>query len=339
MTASLLAVAFSVVAVDARSCFGLVAHRFGWWDVLCADRIARRSVTAALRRLCGRAIANPTVALDPAVWSRFGVTLVEVVPDGEPWPVELEDPQRPDGRMEVVPTYSPHRPLHFAWPDVVAAAVRAGRPPHIVRATRYVPLGRQSGIRRRLPVLPGLVLDSDEDPVLGLVRRRDKATADDDVTLAADLRVVTSSLVFGILSRADEVRHHHGRQWVTGERPGPWSCFPVVASVTAGARLLLAILDRLVGDRGGIVAYRDTDSSLIAAGPEGGLVALADGTRARALSWGEVDEILSAFAPLSPASWWPVWSVERGMIEDPLWASVFGAKRHVEFLFAGRHHD
>jgi hypothetical protein len=318
-----------------------VAHRFGWWDVLCADRIARRSVTAALRRLCGRAIANPTVALDPAVWSRFGVTLVEVVPDGEPWPVELEDPQRPDGRMEVVPTYSPHRPLHFAWPDVVAAAVRAGRPPHIVRATRYVPLGRQSGIRRRLPVLPGLVLDSDEDPVLGLVRRRDKATADDDVTLAADLRVVTSSLVSGILSRADEVRHRRGRQWVNGERPGPWSCFPIAASVTAGARLLLAILDRLVTDRGGTVAYRDIDSSLIPATPEGDALALADGSKVRALSWPEVDSILAAFAPFSPAPWWPVWSVERGTVEDPLQAIVFGPKRHVEFVegpLVGRHH-
>jgi hypothetical protein len=81
------------------------------------------------------------VALDPDVWKTFGCTLAEVVPDGEPWPVEIEDPQRPDGRLELVGVVSPDRPFFFAWPDVVAAAVLSGRPPKIVRAVRYAPKG------------------------------------------------------------------------------------------------------------------------------------------------------------------------------------------------------
>jgi hypothetical protein len=88
--------------------------------------------------------------------------------------------------------------------------------------------------------------------------------------------------------------------------------------------LVLAVLDRMVTDRGGIVAYRNTDSSLIPAGPEAEVLMLADGTTARSLSWSEVDEILAAFPPLSPSSWWPVWSVERGTVDQPLRAVVSG---------------
>ena len=44
----------------------------GWWDLLCAERIARRNVTAALRRFCDRVAEDPSLALDPAVFRRFG---------------------------------------------------------------------------------------------------------------------------------------------------------------------------------------------------------------------------------------------------------------------------
>jgi hypothetical protein len=232
--------------------------------------------------------------------------------------------------MEVVAVTSPGRLLRFAWPDVVAAAVRSGRVPRIIRAVHYAPVGRQGHLRRRLPVLPGLVLDADEDPVLGLVAHRRESKARGDMTMAADLRVVVNSLVFGNPCRSDEILRRDGRRWVVGERPGPLSCFPIAASVTAGSRLLLAVLDRLVTDRGGLVAYRDTDSGLIPASPEGGTLDLPDGSTVRLLAWSEVDQVLDAFAPLSPAPWWPVWGTERGTPEAPCRALVFGPKRHVE---------
>ena len=75
-----------------------------------------------------------------------------------------------------------------------------------------------------------------------------------------------NALVYGSLCRFDEA----GRSKAAGslpERPGPWSFLPISASVTAGARLLLAVVHRMVSDLGGAVAYRDTDSSLVASGP------------------------------------------------------------------------
>ena len=59
----------------------------------------------------------------------------------------------------------------------------------------------------------------------------------------------------------------------TRSRPGEF-CFPPLASlITGGSHLLLALLERLVTDRGGTYAMEDTDSIAIVASKEGGLVA------------------------------------------------------------------
>jgi hypothetical protein len=330
--ARLLGIPFEAATADVSSCFPLDANRIGWWDLLCADRIGRRKVTAPLRRFCERLAKDPYLALDPQVWRVFGCCLVEIVPDGETLPIEVEDERRPDGRLETVPVSSPDRPLFYMALDVIASAVISGRAPEIRSATAYVPHGRQSGLRRRLPVLPGLVLDIHEDPVVAVVGRRTKAKADGDLALARELRVLVNSLAFGNLARFDERLHKAGRRWVTGEKPGPLNCLPLASSVTAGSHLLLAVLDRLVRDRGWIVAYRDTDSSIIPASPDGGDLVLCDGSVVHELSHAEVDEVLGAFDALSPAPDWPVWKSERGTPEKPLRALVFGPKRHVEMI-------
>jgi hypothetical protein len=330
--ARLLGVPFDAATVDVSSCFPLEAHLIGWWDLLCAERITRRKVTTPFQRFCEQVAKNPDLALDPQVIRRFGVCLVEIVPDGDVLPIEVEDPRRPDGRLEFVPVFSPDRALWFSALDVIAAAVISGRPPEIRSATAYVPQGRQSGLRRRLPVLPGLVLDIDEDPVVAIVGHRAKAKAAGDLALARELRVVVNSLAFGNPARFDELLRKEGRRWITDEKPGPLNCLPLASSVTAGSHLLLAVLDRLVRDKGGIVAYRDTDSSIIPASPDGGDLVLCDGSVVHQLSHPEVDEVLGSFDALSPSPEWPVWKSERGTPEKPLRALVFGPKRHVEMI-------
>ncbi len=90
------------------------------------------------------------------------------------------------------------------------------------------------------------------------------------------------------------------------ERHSPLCSFPIAALVTAGARLLLAIAQRLVHDAGAEVAYCDTDSLFIVSTEQGGLVpctygpyVLPDGRRAvRALSRAQVNDILDDLAAL-----------------------------------------
>src|SRR5262249_41420221 len=93
----------------------------------------------------------------------------------------------------------------------------------------------------------------------------------------------------------------------TFEQPGPWY-FPPAALITAGGRLLLAMLERMVTDAGGSYLMCDTDSMAVVASQDGGLVACkggpyrtADGAEAiKALRWKEVRRIVDCFRPLTP---------------------------------------
>jgi hypothetical protein len=323
---ALLGLPLSVVGADVSSCFPLTAHLLGWWDLLTADRLGREDVTEELRRLCEKVATDPTVALSPPVWERFGFTLAEVRPGGERFMVEVEEERRPDGRTECVPLTTTEGSAWYSWPDVVAAAVLSGRAPEVLSAVRLVPEGRQANLRRR-PFLSGLVLNLDQDPVPAIVGRRRAAKARGEKRLASTLHAMVNSLVSGNPSRLDPTWQKTSSGWRREETPGPWTFMPMAVSVQAGAHLLLATVERLVTDLGGCIAYRDTDSSFVPASPAGGT--LPDGRRI--LTWDEVDDVLKAFDPLVHPGW-PVWKTDRGTAEAPLQTLIFGPKRHIEFV-------
>jgi hypothetical protein len=243
----------------------------------------------------------------------------EIDVEGERFPVAVPDPTRPEGRLDVVPVLSEGRSLFFAWPDVAAAATLSARVPDIVRAVHYEPSGSET--------------EAVNPAVLG-VRERMTAKRRRELLRAAGLRGRNNSLCFGNAGRVDDKWRYVGRRWVREEvRPGPWAFFPVAASVAAGARLLLAIVERRVADRGGVVAYMDTDSTLIPATTDGGRLVLGDGSVVRELSLAEVDDVFTLFDALSLPDW-PVWKQEGGSREEPMRAVVFGPKRHAEFIGA-----
>jgi hypothetical protein len=134
------------------------------------------------------------------------------------------------------------------------------------------------------------------------------------------------------------------------EAPGEY-CFPPLASlITSAGHLLLALLERLVADRGGTYAMEDTDSMAIVASQRGSLVTCPggpyktqDGCEAiRALSWKQVAEIVALFAQLNP---YDRTAVPDSILKieddnfDPktgkprqLWCLAISAKRYVLFL-------
>jgi hypothetical protein len=91
------------------------------------------------------------------------------------------------------------------------------------------------------------------------------------------------------------------------EEPGRFCYPPIAAVLTAGARLLLALLERCVTDQGGTWAIADTDSMAIVATARGGLIDCPGGPNlkrgkpaVRALSYAQVDQIRERFASLNP---------------------------------------
>jgi hypothetical protein len=90
--------------------------------------------------------------------------------------------------------------------------------------------------------------------------------------------------------------------------PGEYFFPPLASLATAGARLLLALLERLISDAGGSWAFADTDSMAIVSTEHGGHVPCPGGplrdpqgrASVRALSWAQVDQIIDRFQQLSP---------------------------------------
>jgi hypothetical protein len=97
------------------------------------------------------------------------------------------------------------------------------------------------------------------------------------------------------------------------ETPGAWQFAPAAALITAGGRLILAILELMVKDRGGSYLLTDTDSMLIVACKEGGQVPCLcpDGkSTVHAIAWKQVEEICEQLNSLNP--------YDRSAVEDIL---------------------
>ncbi|MGI8558534.1 MAG: hypothetical protein ACR2ND_09530 [Solirubrobacteraceae bacterium] len=91
------------------------------------------------------------------------------------------------------------------------------------------------------------------------------------------------------------------------EQAGEFYFAPFAAVIAAGARLMLAMLERLVTDAGGSYALCDTDSMAIVATRRGGPVPCpggspnaGDGPAIHALSFKTVDAIVARFETLNP---------------------------------------
>lgn len=119
----------------------------------------------------------------------------------------------------------------------------------------------------------------------------------------------------------------------TPEDPGPF-CFPPIAcALTAAARLMLALLERLVREAGGSYAFCDTDSMAIVASPRGRRVpcSTAGADHIRALSRAEVRRVLARFDELNPYDRELVsspWKVEADSFRRELWRYAISAKRY-----------
>jgi hypothetical protein len=288
---------FPAADIDVHAAYAAFASLLGWWPVMTAASLRRRDVTTELRSLCVEVAAGDVSRLfDRRTWTRFGFTICDVVCDGEPWPVEAPDEDYPQGHSGVRPVRCPVS-LPFTWPDVVNAALRSGRVPHIVSATRLVPVGRQPGLRKQYPLYDGLVLSIDEDPAVALVRLRDTAKVRGDKRLAAHLRVVVNALVYGNLVRLDQLHRRNGRRATIAEQPAEWTFPPVAATVTAASRLVLGVAEHDLGAYDITVASRDTDGLLLSCSPD---------------QWTDLDRVLAHFDQLDPfGTGTPFWTVRR----------------------------
>jgi hypothetical protein len=338
--------------LDFRSMYPTVNALMGLWDLLTAERIEVVDATKDVRTLLVG--LTPQRVLDPAFW-RSVVGFVQLHPAGDVLPVRAPYDASPGFQIGVNHLTS-REPLWVSIPDIIQAALLATAVPDIIRAVRLVPVGRQDGLkpvrlRGTVSVNPGT-----EDFFRRVVEERIKlgptgAAGDPEATrLERFLKVLANSTPYGIYAEMNPQPRSGAKTAVrvqgldgafdTGvERPellGEYYFGPIAAVITGAARLMLAVLERLVTDAGGTWAMADTDSMAIVASREGAPIA---GLDARVLTWAEAEGIRGRFMAVNPydraAVPGSILKLEAANLDESgereLWCFAISAKRYALF--------
>ncbi len=315
-----------VVYLDFLSMYPTVNALLGLWRMLTAERLKLQSATAEVRELVSSVTLEQCFARE--FWGELRF-VAKIRPQGDILPVRAAyGPTDDNFTIGLNPLWS-DVPVWVAGPDLVASRLLTGRPPEILEAVRFVPVGQEEGLqsvdlRRQVPIDP-----ANEDFFRRLIeerqgaRRRPDLTQEERERLVRFLKVMANSASYGIYaelnpqptrSDAPTPVEVYGLEGVfasatrSPEDPGEF-CFPPFAALTtAGARLMLALLECCVRDLGGTIAFGDTDSAAVIATRKGGLVLCTGGPErlpagaeaVRALSWEQVGLLTERFRPLSP---------------------------------------
>ncbi len=320
-----------VSLLDFTSTYPTLFALMGMWSYAIADHIDTTrgpDVVATVRSLVDAFDLDR--GFDPGLWPQtVGYVLIDA--DEDVLPVRAQYDKNKLGWNIGVNrcTTRPGEPFWYAIPDVLASKLLTGRTPLILDAVLLTARGTVEGLtpltlpggRRINPVL--------EDPWLAMTEERQRIRNDpsiDDQTrgrLQRFLKITSNAGSYGIWAEYNQRDlPKGGKQLVTvhtgdgapfsvsvhaPEDPGTFCYPPLAAPLTAGARLLLALLERAVTDAGGIWAFADTDSMAIVATPYGGLIPREEAPHrlrrqaaVRALSAETVAKIRDRFTTLNP---------------------------------------
>ena len=296
----------------------------GLWKFLTAENVRVEEVTADIQQML--AAFTPEMSFDKSYWPQLCFFAL-VQPCDEILPVRTTYNHH-STNIGVNPLRS-EQPIWYAGPDIIAAMLRTGKPPKIIRAIRIVPDGQQKGmrplrLRKRIEIDPRI-----QDFFKSVIEARaatkhdEKLTAKERDALCYFLKIFASAVSYGLFMEVNPRRvckgeREHIRVFSGDvafpttseivEGPGRWYC-PIIGSlITAAGRLMLALIEYSVNKRGGSYLFCDTDSLAIVANRDAGLVAcrggqffLPDGREAvKALSWRQVEEIRNEMDRLNP---------------------------------------
>jgi hypothetical protein len=316
--------------VDFTSMYPTVFSLLGLWSTVIARSFRRTEVTESARSWL--ALVDRDSLHDRVAWPFMAATYCRVRPDGDLLPIRAaytSSDGLPTGAWTMgLNQLSADTDLWYALPDLVVAKLLGGRTPDVLEAVRFEPVGRLPKLRRvrlrgDLEVSPRTTnLFQVAIEARQKIRHDAEREPSEQKRLAQFLKTFGNGGAYGIFAEYHQLEPVGGQGaavsawglWPistrvrTPEEPGEF-CLPAVASsVTAGARLLLALLQAEVEAAGGTYVACDTDSLLIASAGvagvspcPGGPEALPDGGQGLALvSWEAVDRILASLNTLNP---------------------------------------
>jgi hypothetical protein len=308
-----------VVYTDFLSQYPTVNTLLGLWRLLVAKKVRVRNATREVETFLKSVDMNQL--LDPKTWHKLNFFAL-IQPDADILPVRtVYGENRIGGETNIgLNALTTEKPIWFAGPDIVASKLQTGRTPKILAAIRLEAVGVQKGLKS-VNLGRGSISPARDDFFRKVIEERKGKKKSDP--LYYFLKILANAGCYGIYAEvnrhqvgkndAKQVGIFSGQAKITQratimERPGPFYVPPVSALITAGGRLLLSMLEKMVVDGGGTYLMCDTDSMAIVASEHGGLVTcqggphkMPDGNDAiKALSWGDARKIVNRFKSLNP---------------------------------------
>jgi len=306
-----------VVVCDTTSEYPSVAGLLGLWPLLTAAELKLEDCSEEATKTLAR--ANLQSVLNPSEWLKFGFFAL-TKPSGDVLPVRALYGESGNTNIGFNPLTS-EKSIWYAGPDLVASRLLSDSKPRIIKAFRLVPHGVQGGMKSTT-IGTREMNPKKDDFFRTVIEERKKLPKSHPHYLL--LKIIANAL-YGIFAelnkheygknRAKDIEIFSGeftRDEKTGvvELPGRFQFPPAAALITAGGRLMLAILEKLIQKEGGSYLLTDTDSMLFVASRQealipcpGGKHKISDGTPAiKAISWKQVDEICGRLNKLNPYS-------------------------------------
>jgi hypothetical protein len=247
-----------VVHTDFTSMYPTVQSLMGLWDLISAEEIDCVEATEEVQQLLARVTVED--CFRPETWPEL-VGFAQVVPQGDVLPHRAKYLHN-EWTVGVNPLTATE-PLWWALPDLVADTLLTGRPPKILRAILLRARGRQ----RLKPVqMRGEVWvdPRKENPFRAVIEQRQRVKHQDKRT-ERFLKVFANAGSYGILvemNRKENPKDERAEVAVYGreggfscrttapEDPGDFCLPPIGAVITAGAHLMLALLERCAAREG-----------------------------------------------------------------------------------------
>jgi hypothetical protein len=260
---------------------------------------------------------NSESILDPSLWTRLGF-FASVKPSGDLLPVRAMYSETGETNIGLNPLTAAE-PIWYAGPDLAASRLAREVTPQVIEAFKIVPKGVQSGMK---PTAIGTrTINPVTDDFFRVVIEERKTLAKTHPHYLL-LKIIANAL-YGIFAELNKEefgknnakqldvfsgKYHFTQTAFVVERPGRWQFPPAAALITAGGRLMLAILERMAKDLGGTYLLTDTDSMFFVASEKGGLYPcpggqfkLKNGTAAvKAITWKQVDVLCAKLNRLNP---------------------------------------
>jgi hypothetical protein len=308
-----------VVYTDFTSQYPTVNTLLGLWSLLTAEKVRVRDVTQEVQELLQSLSLDRL--LNQQTWPNLAF-FASIQPEGDILPIRTiyGDGQSGNQTNIGLNPLTSDKPIWFAGPDIVGSILLKRKPPKILRAIRIEPAGIQKEMRS--VVLGTGSIDPYRDDFFRKVIEERKGKQKTD-PLYYFLKILANAGCYGIYAevnklqvgknKAKKIGIFSGEQsgterTCTMEVPGPWYFPPVASLITAGGRLLLAILERMVTDAGGTYLMCDTDSMAIVSSAKGGILRCEGGTHRmfgrgeviNTLPWKQVRQIVDRFESLNP---------------------------------------